>query len=157
MNQVLFICTGNYYRSRYAEILFNFTASDYDLSWTSFSRGFQDSTRKAPISQHALAGLQNKEIYLNQVRYPIKLTPADLAMAHRIILMDESEHKPMLHTHFAEWSDHVEYWNIQDVDFENPESALGRLDRKIDLLIGSLETENNQFLWENNHLKVRFS
>ena len=27
MSQVLFLCTGNYYRSRYAEILFNFHAT----------------------------------------------------------------------------------------------------------------------------------
>lgn len=156
MNQVLFICTGNYYRSRYAEILFNHTALDYQLGWTSFSRGFQESTREAPISPHAMARLQDKRILANHIRYPIKLNPSDLALAHRIILMDEQEHKPMLESQFSEWSDYVEYWNIQDVEFEEPVSALDRLERKIDLLIGRLESENNQLLWSNNHLRVQF-
>lgn len=157
MNQVLFICTGNYYRSRYAEILFNYTASDYQLSWTSFSRGFMESTREAPISPHTIQGLSSKGIYLNQLRYPIKLSPADLALAHRIILLDEKEHKPMMESSFAEWSDHVEYWNIRDIDYEKPASALERLDTRIDLLIGSLETASNPYLWQNHRLKVQFS
>ena len=157
MNQVLFICTGNYYRSRYAEIIFNNTASEYGLGWTSFSRGFQESTREAPISPNALNRLQDKNVLTSQIRYPIKLSPSDLALAHRIILMDELEHKPMLESQFAEWSDYVEYWNIQDVEFEAPASALDRLERKVDLLISNLEAESNQLLWNNNHLKVQFS
>ncbi len=156
MNQVLFICTGNYYRSRYAEILFNHTARDYQLGWSSFSRGFQESTREAPISPNALNRLQDKRICPNQVRYPIKLSPSDLALAHRIILLDEQEHRPMLESQYAEWSDYVEYWNIQDVEFEQPASALDRLERKIDLLIGNLESESNELLWGNNHLKVQY-
>ncbi len=154
MNQVLFICTGNFYRSRYAEMLFNHTTKDYMLTWTSFSRGFQNSDREYPISKHTMKGLTAKGIYPNQVRYPIKLTPSDLALAHRIIIMDEKEHRSMLNSEFSEWSDYVEYWNIQDIDFESPTTALSQLDKKIDLLIGSLETESNQYFWNNNHLKV---
>ena len=157
MNQVLFICTENFYRSRYAEMLFNHTSKDYMLKWTSFSRGFRSSDREAPISRHTMRGLTNKGIYPSQVRYPIKLTPADLALAHRIILMDEQEHRSMLESEFSEWSDYVDYWNIQDIEFKHPDIALEQLDQKIDLLIGSLETESNQFLWNNNHLQVKFS
>jgi len=157
MNQVLFICTGNYYRSRYAEILFNHIAVQYNLDWTSLSRGFQESTREAPLSLHAYNGLSAKGIYCNQVRFPIKLTTADLGMAHRVILMDEHEHRPMLTAEYAEWSDHVDSWNIRDIDLETPDTALERLDKKINLLIASLETENNQNFWANNHLKAQVS
>lgn len=157
MSQVLFICTGNYYRSRYAEIIFNHTATEYGLDWTSFSRGFQESTREAPISHNALDRLHSRNVLTSQIRYPIKLSPSDLALAHRIILMDEQEHKPMLESQFTEWSDYVEYWNIQDVEFEAPASALDRLEKKVDLLISNLEIESNQLLWGNNHLQVQFS
>jgi protein-tyrosine phosphatase len=35
---VLFLCTGNYYRSRYAEIYFNSVASKMELPWKATSR-----------------------------------------------------------------------------------------------------------------------
>ncbi len=153
----MFICTGNYYRSRYAEIIFNHTATEYGLGLTSFSRGFQESTRTAPISPNALNRLQDRRILIDQVRYPIKLSPSDLALAQRIILMDEQEHRSMLESQFGEWSDYVEYWNIQDVEYEAPESALDRLERKVDLLISNLEMESSQPFWDQNHLQLQFS
>src|SRR2546423_8328983 len=36
---VLFLCTGNYYRSRFAEILFNSVAGRMGLPWRASSRG----------------------------------------------------------------------------------------------------------------------
>ena len=36
---ILFLCTGNHYRSRFAEILFNFVAGRMGLPWKAFSRG----------------------------------------------------------------------------------------------------------------------
>ena len=37
--RVLFLCTGNYYRSRFAEALFNSLAKRAELNWTADSRG----------------------------------------------------------------------------------------------------------------------
>ncbi|WP_259235282.1 arsenate reductase/protein-tyrosine-phosphatase family protein [Bradyrhizobium elkanii] len=39
MKRVLFLCTGNYYRSRYAEELFNHLARAEQLAWRASSRG----------------------------------------------------------------------------------------------------------------------
>ena len=36
---VLFLCTGNYYRSRFAEVLFNSVAGKMGLPWRASSRG----------------------------------------------------------------------------------------------------------------------
>ena len=36
---VLFLCTGNYYRSRLAEVLFNSVAGRMGLPWRASSRG----------------------------------------------------------------------------------------------------------------------
>ncbi len=146
-HQVLFVCTGNYYRSRYAEILFNHIADQYRLQWRSFSRGFQDSTREAPISPNAIRGLKGKGIQLSQVRYPIKLSTADLVTADHIFLMDALEHRPMMETHFPQWMDLVNFWDIRDVDFVHPKVALPQLDRQIDLLIGNLEMQSTTPLW----------
>ena len=39
MKKILFLCTGNYYRSRYAEEIFNHMARNKGLPWRAFSRG----------------------------------------------------------------------------------------------------------------------
>ena len=36
---VLFLCTGNYYRGRFAEVLFNSVAGKMGLPWRATSRG----------------------------------------------------------------------------------------------------------------------
>ena len=36
---VLFLCTGDYYRSRFAEVLFNSVAGKMGLPWRASSRG----------------------------------------------------------------------------------------------------------------------
>ena len=36
---ILFLCTGNYYRSRLAEVLFNSVAGKMGLPWQASSRG----------------------------------------------------------------------------------------------------------------------
>ena len=39
LRTVLFLCTGNYYRSRFAEILFDSVAVKMSLPWKASSRG----------------------------------------------------------------------------------------------------------------------
>ncbi len=39
MKKILFLCTGNYYRSRFAEKLFNNLATQKNLDWEADSRG----------------------------------------------------------------------------------------------------------------------
>jgi protein-tyrosine phosphatase len=57
MKTLLFLCTGNYYRSRYAEELFNHGAGRAGLAWTAFSRGLAIERRAGnvgPLSPFAL-------------------------------------------------------------------------------------------------------
>jgi len=58
---VLFLCTGNYYRSRFAEELFNHHAERAGLDWTAQSRGLaleRGAHNVGPISPVALHGLK---------------------------------------------------------------------------------------------------
>jgi protein-tyrosine-phosphatase len=39
MKTRLFLCTGNFYRSRFAEIFFNWHAEQLEIPWRAYSRG----------------------------------------------------------------------------------------------------------------------
>ena len=58
---VLFLCTGNYYRSRFAEILFNSVAGKMGLSWQASSRGLaleRGVNNVGPMAASAIMALE---------------------------------------------------------------------------------------------------
>ena len=62
---VLFLCTGNYYRSRFAEIVFNHFASSRSLDWRADSRGLArefGAWNVGPISPYTLQALLDRNI-----------------------------------------------------------------------------------------------
>jgi len=48
MPTVLFLCSGNYYRSRFAEIFFNWLAEEKSLSWRAESRAIRIKRSATP-------------------------------------------------------------------------------------------------------------
>src|ERR1700684_2295954 len=58
---VLFLCTGNYYRSRFAEILFNSVAGKMGLPWRASSRGLALERGLNNIGPMALAAVKALE------------------------------------------------------------------------------------------------
>src|ERR1700676_5815762 len=57
---VLFLCTGNYYRSRFAEVLFNSVAGKMGLPWQASSRGLaleRGVHNVGPMAGEAVTGL----------------------------------------------------------------------------------------------------
>lgn len=139
---VLFLCTGNYYRSRFAEELFNARAPDIIPDWRAASRALaieMGSSNRGPISLHALAGLAERNIFpLEPYRNPLQCTEDDLDLADHIVALQKSEHLPLLAQRFPHMSDCVEYWNVQDIDQETPEQALGEITRNVEILIDRL-------------------
>jgi hypothetical protein len=84
-NQVLFLCTGNYYRSRYAEELFNHRAKLESLQWRAFSRGVAKQgfpSNVGPMSRFALEALQAKRVVPERAaNYPQPCSLADFDQA----------------------------------------------------------------------------
>jgi len=112
---VLFLCTGNYYRSRFAEILFNRLAETRGLSWRAGSRGLAldlATDNVGPISPFALQGLTIRGIQTDAAnRHPLQVTEDELQGAGHVVAMKEAEHRPMLTERFPAWIDRVEYWS----------------------------------------------
>ena len=136
-HRLLFICTGNYYRSRFAEMLFNAMASGSDLGWQAESRGIvtQFAHGLGPISVHVLKGLAARGIEANgQCRYPIQLQESDVAAASLIIAMKEAEHRAFLEENYPNWMGKIEYWDVHDVDVVPVNETLPQIERQLQLL-----------------------
>ncbi len=140
MNQILFLCTGNYYRSRYAEILFNHLAAPVGLRWKADSRGLApDDRNPGPMSRHTVAALQAAGIPIAMpMRSPIELTQAVLSAADLVVAVKEAEHRPLLERLFPDAVDRVEFWHVHDLDCAGPEEALPQLRGHVERLIARL-------------------
>lgn len=140
MPNVLFVCSGNFYRSRFAELYFNARAEAAGLPWRAESRGFRLHPQNiGPISRHAVEGLKRLGLAPpSPIRSPCVLEQADLERAARVVAVKETEHRPMMQTYFPEWVERVEYWQIDDVDCSAPETALEHLRVRLDLFLVEL-------------------
>lgn len=128
---VLFLCTGNYYRSRFAEILFNSVAGKMGLGWTATSRGLaleQGVNNVGPMAVSAVKALEAMGIRATDsfTRLPAQLTTEDLEQVDRIVALKRAEHLPLLRERFPAWVEKVEFWHVDDA----PE-VLGLIEQEV--------------------------
>ena len=146
MKKILFLCTGNYYRSRFAEKLFNDLATQKNLDWEADSRGLaieRGVNNVGAMSQYAVEALKQRGInILPEERFPISAIAEDFQKFDLIVAVDESEHRPLMQERFLEWLDNIEYWLIHDIDKTSPQEALGELEKKVRELIENLKVKN---------------
>lgn len=134
MDRVLFLCSANYYRSRFAEHFFNWLAENHGMSCRADSRGLMVGHWGdiGPISKFTVEGLKTRGIALgDELRFPQQVTEADLAAADIIVATKEAEHRPLMTRLFPDWADKVEYWHVDDLDCAGPEQALPLLEEKV--------------------------
>ena len=118
-NTVLFLCTGNYYRSRFAEVLFNSVAGQMGLPWRATSRGLaleRGVNNVGSMEASAVKALEARGLraIAEFARFPIQATVADFEAAHWIVALKEAEHLPLLHERFPAWAEKVEFWHVDD-------------------------------------------
>jgi len=136
MHTCLFLCTGNYYRSRYAEEFFNHHATRRALPWQAHSRGLaRDLTvlgLEGTMSPLALETLRRRGIVPRAAdRPPTRVCATDVTSARRIFALCEEEHRPMLEASHEGWHDRVEYLQVADVGFTTPGVALAAVERAV--------------------------
>jgi protein-tyrosine phosphatase len=92
VKRVLFLCTGNYYRSRFAGELFNHHAQRAELNWIAQSRGLaleRGAHNIGPISPFALHALKEMAISARSAdRFPQQCTADDLAGADFLVAVN---------------------------------------------------------------------
>ncbi|MBX9678885.1 MAG: hypothetical protein K2X38_08970 [Gemmataceae bacterium] len=116
---VLFLCTGNYYRSRYAELVFNSAASRMGLPWEATSRGLaieRGINNVGPIAKSTLEAAISLGVRPGDActRMPCAVSEAEFAAAARVVALKKDEHLPLMEERFPAWASKIEYWAIED-------------------------------------------
>lgn len=152
---LLFLCTGNFYRSRYAEAWFNVAAARANLHWRAASAGFRPHIEENPLSTWSAERLLEQGVPLEMTRpAPIKVSEADLTEASLIVSMLEKEHRPMMLHAFPRWVDRIEYWHVHDIDEVSPAEALPQIEAQVERLVRSLR--EGHALGVTRHALVEF-
>src|SRR3954462_3741987 len=94
---VLFLCTGNYYRSRFAEVLFNSVAARMGLPWKASSRGLaleRGVNNVGPMAASAVKALEALGVRAGDAitRMPAQVTTDDLEGADQVVALKHAEH-----------------------------------------------------------------
>jgi len=143
MQRVLFLCTGNYYRSRFAEFLFNHQARERGLAWTADSSGlnvpYGNTVNIGPISRHALDGLRARGFVLPECwRMPRQVTEDELTTSSLVVALNESEHRPLMQQLHPQFASRITYWRVPDVQELTPQLALADLEENLGRLLSEL-------------------
>jgi len=140
MKNLVFICTGNYYRSRFAEAWFNFKKGPELADWHAVSRGLMIECAPNAISFHTLDALERNGVPDPCFqKKPIALTLEDLESADLVVAMKRSEHVPMMQKQFPEWVNRIRYWDVHDLDVWKPNQTLPAIEIQVGLLIAELK------------------
>jgi protein-tyrosine phosphatase len=141
---ILFLCTGNYYRSRFAEEYFNAQVCARGIHHRADSRGlsieFERLKNPGPMSADALAELGKLGIEVKKsIRMPRKLSGTEVPFFDQIICMDKKEHLPMVKKRASLRDRKVIYWKIKDLGEVPASKALPECREMVDGLIKKIE------------------
>ena len=140
--RILFLCTGNYYRSRFAEEYWNHRARRAALAWWADSRALASPPslgNPGTMSADALAELARLGVRVRCAeRAPRPVRAEEFALYARVIALDGDEHRPMLAASHPAEVERVEFWDIGDVWKERPAAAMPRLVLRLERLLDEL-------------------
>ena len=116
MHNILFVCTANIFRSRFAEEVFNFLAAEERIPAKAFSAGLKvGEYHVRKIHRPALEQLDKLNIKPKRPNeLSVHIDEVQLTKYNQLICMDKAEHKPMVLSNLKLKEFNFEYWDIID-------------------------------------------
>lgn len=121
-SHILFLCTGNYFRSRFCEEWFNYCVRIRNhqdlLEAKSAGLGVQPGNGNiGPMAVEAMAALSARGLVLDQalLHLPHQLSEAELIEANCVVAVDAEAHRPMIQAQFPAWESRIHFWDVKDL------------------------------------------
>ena len=128
---ILFLCSGNYFRSRFAELWFNHEADQRRLPWYATSAGLlMENNNQGNISEYTRT-FAHARGWTVPNRPPIAASKTLFDYAERVIALKEAEHRQPIELRFPEYMDKVMFWSIHDEDVMKPSDILPLLESQL--------------------------
>jgi len=146
--KVLFLCTGNYYRSRLAEEFLRARArvKGIDLSTDSAALGIvPNPINVGPMRREAIDYLEQNGIHSASVmRFPRKCTAGDLDSSEIVIGLNKPEHQWMVEEQFPGLAVQVRYWNVPDMEEDPGLIGPGLIRANVDSLLEEIAASDRR-------------
>lgn len=142
---ITFVCTGNYYRSRYAEAYFNYISDLLNLNFKAYSYGLathladelaEEHGEISPDSKGRLAEMGIPEKYFLRDRQP--LTNDAIEDSDVIIAMDKEEHIPMIKESFPKYINQFNFFEIKDIFDWEPKQTLDETQKSVEMILNQI-------------------
>ena len=148
--KVTFVCTGNYYRSRFAESYFNYLCDILKLDYVADSYGlaihFADELAKehgevSPFSRERMNYIGIPERYFERDRK--SLTKDAIENSDMVIAMDKEEHTPMIMESFPSYINQFNFFEVKDVFDWEPKQTLDETQKMVERMINDIVNEKD--------------
>ena len=146
--RVLFLCTGNYFRSRFSQALFQqlieINQATGGLQVDSAGLKVDPSSGNVgPMAPEAISALQNRGVTIDpaSLSAPKQVTEADLDAADVVVAVDEAAHRPMVQQQFPAWEDRIRFWTVKDRGEEDGGDPIAQLEHRVQQLFDDLKPE----------------
>ncbi len=148
--QILFVCSGNYFRSRYAEAYFNCLSDRAGAPFHAISRGVRvgdHDTNVSPLTSYRMAERNIDPAYLYSLSKQIQWEDVDPSAW--VIGMNRSEHRSWIYGLFPDQDSELRlreetgllrFWNVPDASGPvDGDRSLDQIEAQVDQLFKVLQ------------------
>ena len=148
--KVTFVCTGNYYRSRFAESYFNYLCDILKLNYIADSYGLaihyadelaEEHGEISPFSKERMESIGIPNFYFERDRK--SLTKDAIENADLIVAMDKDEHTEMILEQFPTYINQFNFFKVKDVFDWEPKKTLDETQKKVEAMINDIMNEGD--------------